>query len=134
MSITPTGENPYEKKTRRSPEMRLQAECVKIAWNEFPETRNLLFHVENESGAADVITGARRRAEGIVRGVSDLILLLPSRNYHALCIEMKTPTGYQSKWQKEWQKRVEGEGYLYIVCRSTDQFRETLKHYLGYDD
>lgn len=130
MAIVPTPVNPYIRR-RGSPEMKIQAECVKIAWNEFPETRNLLFHVENESGGVDAATGARRKAEGIVRGVSDLILMLPRGGYHALCIEMKTETGYQSSYQKNWEKLVSAHGYRYEVIRSAEDFRALLTDYLG---
>ena len=121
------------KRKRGAPEMKIQAECVKIAWNEFPETRFSLFHVANEVDRPDSspMIGAMRRAEGIVRGVSDLILLLPRNGYHALCIEMKTESGYQSSFQKNWQSIVESNGYKYVVCRSAEQFRNELKNYLG---
>lgn len=131
MAIIPTQQNPYCRKSRGAPEMKIQAECVKIAWNDFPETRNLLFHVENESGGVDIITGARRKAEGIVRGVSDLILMLPRGGYHALCIEMKTATGYQSSYQKNWAELVRAQGYRYEVIRSAEDFRALLIEYLG---
>ncbi len=123
---------PPAKRKRGSPEMKIQAECVKIAWNEFPETRYCLFHVANEIDRPDSnpMLGARRRAEGIVRGVSDLILMLPRKGYHALCIEMKTETGYQSSFQMDWQKIVESNGYRYVVCRSVEQFRDILTEYL----
>jgi hypothetical protein len=123
---------PPAKRRRGAPEMKIQAECVKVAWNEFPETRYSLFHVANEVDRPDAnaMLGARRRAEGIVRGVSDLILMLPRKGYHALCIEMKTETGYQSSFQKDWQKIVESNGYRYVVCRSVEQFRDILTDYL----
>lgn len=130
--IIETQQHP-QKRRRGAPEMRIQAECVKVAWNEFPETRFCLFHVANEVDRPDAspMIGARRRAEGIVRGVSDLILLLPRKGYHALCIEMKTESGYQSSFQKNWQSIVESNGYKYVICRSADQFRQELKDYLG---
>ena len=76
------------------------------------------------------------KAEGVVAGVADLILLVPhiaeSCRYmwHALCIEMKTKHGYQSPEQKEWQAKVEQYGYKYEVCRSLDQFIEIIENYL----
>lgn len=131
MTIIETLPHPA-KKRRGSPEMKIQAECVKVAWNEFPETRCCLFHVANEIDRPDSspMLGAMRRAEGIVRGVSDLILMLPRKGFHALCIEMKTETGYQSSFQKDWQKIVESNGYKYVVCRSVEQFRDILTEYL----
>ena len=113
--------------------MRLQAECFKEAWNTFPVTRKLLFHVANElDGPGDnAIRGAIRRSEGIVKGVSDLILLIPRGRYHGLMIEMKTLDGYQRKEQKEWQALVEAQGYRYEVIRTKEAFMALLAEYLA---
>lgn len=130
--IQPTPPMP-ETRRRGSPEMRLQAECFKEAWNTYPETRKLLFHVANELEMAgdNGRLGAIRRAEGIVRGVSDLVLLIPRGGYHGLMIEMKTLDGYQRKEQKEWQSLVEAQGYRYEVVRTKDAFMALLGEYLN---
>jgi hypothetical protein len=128
-------ETPEQPKKRRhsQPEMKLQAECFRMAWNDFPITRKLLFHVENELNFAgdNSIRGAIRRSEGIVKGVSDLILLIPRRNWHGLMIELKTEDGRQSLAQKEWQSLVEAQGYRYEIIRNLDDFRALLWDYLG---
>lgn len=132
MRIVESGQNPYAgRMQRQSPEMRIQADCVRAAWNDFPETRNLLFHVENENPHGNSFVGAIRRAQGVIRGVSDLVLLLPRGKWHALLIEMKTKDGSQSKWQKEWQALVESHGYRYEVIRSEEDFRALLTEYLA---
>lgn len=130
--IIPT--QPNTSRVRRgSPEMKLQAACFKAAWNDFPETRRLLFHVANELDLSgdNARKGAQRRAEGIVRGVSDLILLIPRGGYHGLMIEMKTETGRQSEDQKAWQTLVESQGYRYEVIRTVDGFVSMLSEYLS---
>lgn len=131
MAIIPTEEQP-KKRSHGRPEMRLQSECIRLAWNEFPETRNRLFHVKNELERPDAnaMLGAKARATGIVRGVSDLILMKKRGQYGALCIEMKTETGRQSSFQKSWQSIIEQEGYKYVLCRSVEQFRQELEEYL----
>lgn len=132
MATIETPPNPYaNKKHRESPEMRLQAACVLIAWNEFPETRKLLFHVENEDSHGNSIRGAIRKAQGIVRGVSDLILLIPRGRWHGLMIEMKTKDGCQSTYQREWEQIVTAKGYRYEVIRSEVDFRALLTEYLA---
>lgn len=127
-----SGEQPKTKR-RQSPEMRLQAACYIRAWNEFPEIRRLLFHVENELNLAgnNAIRGAIRRSEGIVKGVSDLILLIPRGNYYGLMIEMKTPDGYWRKDQQEWAALVRAQGYRYEVIRSEEDFVALLHEYLA---
>lgn len=119
------------KKPRRQDESRLQAECYRWCWNEKPETRRLLFHVENERTGSNVVDGARRRAMGLVAGVSDLILMMPRGRWHGLCIEMKTPDGHQSDEQRTWQALVERQGYRYVVCRSLESFKITVEDYLA---
>lgn len=130
--IVPTEERP-RKRSHSQPEMRIQSDCVRIAWNEFPETRHRLFHVKNELERPDAnpMLGAKARSTGIVRGVSDLILMKKRGPYGALCIEMKTETGRQSGFQREWQEIIESEGYKYVVCRSVEQFRSILSEYLA---
>jgi hypothetical protein len=132
MTIFETPEQPKRRK-RGQPEMKLQAECFRMAWNDFPVTRKLLFHVENELSMAgdNAIRGAIRRSEGIVKGVADLILLIPNRRHHGLMIEIKTPDGYQSGAQKEWEKLVTAVGYRYEVIRSVEDFRSLLLEYLA---
>ena len=132
MTIFETPEQPKRRK-RGQPEMKLQAECFRLAWNNFPVTRKLLFHVENELSLAgdNAIRGAIRRSEGIVKGVADLILLIPNEHHHGLMIEMKTQDGYQSRAQKEWQSLVESQGYRYEVIRSVEDFRALLLEYLA---
>lgn len=111
-------------------EHRIQAMCVR--WFRFKwmcYARNL-FAVPN-GGRRDQITGAKLKEEGVLAGVSDLILLVARGNYHGLCIEMKTKTGRQSDYQKDWQRCVEAENYKYIVARSYEDFREQIENYLN---
>ena len=120
-----------EKKKRKQEEARLQAACFQWCWNEFPETRRLMFHVENERSGSNVVDGARRVAMGLVAGVSDLILLMPRGKWHGLCIEMKTPTGDQREKQWEWQMLVEKQGYRYEIIRTIEDFKALIKEYLA---
>lgn len=120
-----------QERRRKQNEARLQAQCFQWCWNTFPQTRRLLFHVENERSDGNKIDGARRVAMGLVAGVSDLILLIPRGEYHGLCIEMKTLTGSQKEKQKTWQMLVESQGYKYCLCRSLAQFQQIINEYLS---
>lgn len=95
----------------------------------YPRWRKLLVAVPN-GGARNAITGAILKAEGATRGVADLILFIPNKYHHALCIEMKTRQGRQSPQQKEWQEAVEHMGYRYEVVRSLDEGMALVTRYL----
>lgn len=94
------------------------------AWNERPDTRGLIFEVNNNP--LNKIDGARRKAMGMVAGVSDLIYLRP--NDTPLCIEMKDDTGRQTPAQIEWQKVAEAAGCRYVVVRSLEDFQRLFDH------
>ena len=110
-------------------ESNLQKSCVKWFRLTYRKYKHLLFAVPN-GGARSAITGAILKAEGVTRGVADLLLLVPNKKYHGLCIEMKTPKGRQSPEQKQWQKAVEDQGYYYAVCRCFDDFYNLVEWYL----
>ena len=117
-------------------EHNLQCACVKWFAYQHPELQGLLFSVPN-GGARSKATAGKLKAEGVVPGVADLILLVPyiaegcKYMWHALCIEMKTKTGRQSPEQGLWQLKVEQYGYKYAVCRSLDDFIATVEGYLN---
>ena len=119
-------------KSRRHPkdeEHRLQVACVRWFRMQYPHLREMLFAVPN-GGRRDEKTGARLKEEGVIAGVSDMILLQRNDNYGALLIEMKTKTGRQSESQKRWQKAAEEQGYRYVVCRSLEEFMKEVNDYI----
>ncbi len=114
----------------RDEEHRLQAACVRWFRAKYPKHRHLLFAVPN-GGRRDAVTGSRLKDEGVTPGVADLILLLPSRFYGSLCIEMKTRTGRQQNTQRQWQQAVEQAGNKYVLCRSLDDFMHAVTNYMN---
>lgn len=131
---------------RKYEESNLQKQCVAWFRAQYPQYAMLLIHVANE-GNGNRVSGAIHKAEGVVKGVSDLIFFMPADNYRkaigeqgiewiitykGLCIEMKTPKGSQSQEQKDFQKMVEAAGYKYIVVRNFEAFQDEIKDYIGH--
>lgn len=115
----------------RQEEHRIQCAIVKWFYYAYPAYRGgCLFAVPN-GGHRNIQTAARLKAEGVTSGVSDLLLLVPKREYHGLCVEVKTPVGRQSDNQKNWQRIIEAQGYRYEIVRSLDEFAELVRWYLN---
>ena len=113
-----------------SRESIVQQGAVKWFNLQYPQYRGLLVHIPNEgrrtikviNGRPVCIGGAKLKAEGLVKGGADLVLFIPNKYFHGLCLETKVElfdysTGkekktktYQSPEQKEWQALVESEG------------------------
>lgn len=114
-------------------ESNTQIACVKWFRLAYPQYAYMLFSVPN-GGKRERTESKIMKAEGIVAGVSDLILLLPRRGFGALCIEMKRRTGVQSLEQKVWQEECEKHGNKYIIAHSFDEFKEKVEDYLQESD
>lgn len=123
------------KPQRRHPgeeEHRIQCACVRWFALQYPQFRGRLFAVPN-GGARSQSQAAKLKAEGVVAGVADLILLKSNHDYGALLIEMKTTRkgSRQSDKQKWWQQVITStDEYKYVVCRSLDDFMREVNGYL----
>lgn len=71
------------------------------------------------------IVSQRMKNMGMMSGVSDTVVVLP--NGKTLFIEFKTPEGYQSPNQKDFQQTVTNLNHQYHVCRSLEQFQQIIK-------
>lgn len=118
------------RKKPKDEEHKLQVTMVEWFRMQYPSMRHNLFAVPN-GGRRDAVTGAKLKAEGVLAGVADLILLKSSRQYGALLIETKTKKGAQSDSQKEWEAKIVKDGYKYVVCRSLEEFIEVVNGYLA---
>lgn len=129
--IQETQKNPYKTRKHSQPEARIQSSCVLWLNNERPETRGLYIHIPNEGNRDSAIDGALRRSLGLVAGAPDTFLFLARGDYHGLAVEFKTPTGVQSQAQKDFQFRLERQGYKYVICRSLEEFQQIIDDYLN---
>lgn len=118
MSIRKPAINPLYEKPQPS-EARLQSDCFQWFHNSFPSQRQMLFHVQNK--ARNAIEGNKFKAMGVVKGISDLILILPGR---VVFIELKTRVGRQSPEQSQFQHKCQTRGHEYRIVRSLEEFQE----------
>ena len=114
-------------------EHQLQSRCVKWFRLTHRDMVHNLFAVPN-GGYRTKTTAALMKAEGQLAGVADLILLKRKGRCGALLLEAKVKGNYQSETQREWQKRIEEDGYIYKVFRSLDEFIEIVNNYLSLPD
>ena len=111
--------------TKRYDELKLQMACVRWFDFEYTSQRECLFMVNNENRSAQ--EAARNKKMGLRRGVSDMIYQAP--NGQTLYIELKTPTGRISKWQKTFRDKVTAHGASYHVVRDVQEFITLIRKY-----
>lgn len=122
--------SPRKRRPSSEKEHRLQCSCVRWFRYQYPAMKHNLFAVPN-GGDRNKIVAAKLKAEGVLAGVADLILLRRSASYGGLLIEMKATKGKQSDSQKEWMEKITGDGYKYVVCRSLEDFIKEVNEYLS---
>jgi hypothetical protein len=85
------------------------------------KNRCMIFSVPNDS--INAIETKRKINTGLLKGASDLIVILPNK---VLFVEIKTEKGVQSGNQKDFQNRIEVLGFEYYVIRSLEQFKNLI--------
>jgi hypothetical protein len=122
------------RKTITHEESKMQQSCV--LWFRIQYRKLMLFAIPNGaklSGNQEqrAISGRRLKLEGVVPGVADLFLMVPSGDYCGLFLEAKTETGRQQDSQKEFEAAALSAGYGYAVFRSLGEFQYIVRSYLN---
>ena len=112
-------------------ESDLQIRFVKWFRVTYPDFAYLMFHPHNEGNAFTRQQQIIANREGVTKGVSDLVFLIPTQDYHFLTIELKNGTkGSQSKEQKMFQRYVEAIGGKYFVARTFEGAVDFVTRYM----
>lgn len=110
-------------------EHNLQCAAVRYFRYKYPQFAPLLFSVPN-GGHRALSTAIHLKAEGAQAGVSDLILLVPNKEFHGLCLEMKVKPNKPTEAQIKWMQAATSQGYKCAVCYSFDEFERVVTEYL----
>jgi hypothetical protein len=103
-------------------EAKLHQQCYVFFHNQYPKLRGLMCY--NLNNSRNKIAGSINQSMGLQAGRSDLVYYRKGKAY---MIEIKTEDGKQSLKQKDWQKLIEQEGFVYVVIRSIDEFINFIK-------
>lgn len=122
---------PKAKAPRRKPvnrESRLQQACVR--WFKYQYPTHLIYAIPNGGNRGRIEAGILI-GEGVLPGIPDLCIPVPKSIYHGLYIEMKDgKNGSLSDKQKDIIPRLKAYGYDVAVCRSLEQFMDTVNEYM----
>lgn len=115
------------------PEHRMQVNLfkwAKLAEKGLPEVR-WMFAVPN-GGARNVIVASKLKAEGVKRGVPDVMLPVSRGGYHGLWIELKAGKNRTSAEQDDWIAALLRAGYLVqVVWDEWQEAQAIIERYLA---
>lgn len=101
----------------------LQTACVKWFRLQYPD---LVIYAVPNGGSRNIREAQRLKAEGVLAGVADLVVLLPQGK--SLYIEMKVKGNRQTQNQKDFQKIAETLGHTYAVCYTFEEFQKVVEN------
>ena len=110
-------------------ESTLQTDCVRWFRYQYP---HLVIYAVPNGGSRNVREAQRLKAEGVLSGVADLVVLLTQGK--SLYIEMKVKGNRQTQNQKDFQKKVIALGHTYAVCYTFDEFKQVIENYISIGD
>jgi len=84
--------------------------------------RGIVFHVPNQRTSPT--ERIKLKAMGVLAGVSDLIFIYKGKH---LYLEVKTPSGTQSRDQIDFEGRIQSNGFSYYVVRSVEDVKNILQ-------
>lgn len=106
---------------KNTPEHNLQVQVINLLRNYY----NLLVFAVPNGGSRNLFEARNLKNEGVMAGVSDLILVL---NGVVIFLELKAGRNKQQESQKIFEKKVKELGHQYYVVRSLDDVMEILKN------
>lgn len=111
--------NRKAKKPKGHPEAELQEDIVH--WFRKWHKNEIIFCVPNELAFN---RAAEFKKRGLLRGVSDLVVLL--KDGRALFCELKSDENTQSREQRIFQQKVERLGFKYHLIRTLKEFQDAI--------
>ena len=97
--------------------------------NKYPDLK-WLFAIPN-GGQRSASQGAQLRAEGVKRGVPDIMLPVPTKQYHGMFVELKVGKNVPSDDQEKYLFYLNENNYYTIVCYSWTEARDEILKYLN---
>lgn len=118
-------------------------QCACKAWFDAVKRKDRILFIAIPNGSSrNKLEAVRLKREGVTPGAPDMFLFVARRPYHGLAIEFKTQRlemgrdgkavvhrTYQSDAQKEFQRKLEEQGFCYRVVRTGDEFTNVIVSY-----
>lgn len=91
---------------------------------------NFIYAVPN-GGLRNVKVASKLKAEGVLAGVSDLVVPFPSKGFNGAYIEVKTLKGKPSEKQTTFINEMKARGYYATFVYGVRDAIDTIDEYLG---
>lgn len=105
------------------------AEFLKKLLKKHDIPQNLFWHIPSE-GKRKPQYIMKLKAMGFKTGIPDIVLQLPSQEYHSLQCELKKARNYPSTDQKQMLTDLEAAGHLAVLINDFETFKDVVTYYV----
>lgn len=88
------------------------------------------WHTPN-GGSRNIIEAKRLKDAGVLAGVPDITIAVPSRHFHGFYMELKSSKGKLTPAQIKFAHNMKAVGNYYCVAYSVNEAIEFIKAYMG---
>jgi hypothetical protein len=126
----------YARFIKHEPPYEDEEQRMLFAWlteqEQFYPELSLCFHVANGK-KRHIKTAKELQAEGVKKGVPDIILPVARDGYFSLAIELKRQgnKGRESDDQRTWRACLIAQGWLVVVCRGAYEATRLISEYMN---
>ena len=113
------------------PEQIIQINLINWFKEIYPHFAQDIHHIANERRCS-YKEGRTLKKMGVTKGVSDILLAVPTYQFHGLFLEIKSENGKLSNEQMEFIERKNQMGYFAIAVWGLEAAKEVIKTYIGY--
>lgn len=110
-------------------EQKEQKALIKWFKLQYPKLANDIHHFANERKCSPQL-GSKLKQMGVIAGVSDLFLGIPTQRYAGLWIELKVGAGKVSQAQQKFLSRKMEMGYLALSAWGFEAAKQIIVTYL----
>lgn len=93
-------------------------------------TGYFVFAVPN-GGSRNLREAAHLKEQGVLAGVSDLIVLIPNKKVYFIEIKNPNGKGRQSPYQREFEETVRAMGHEYLIWDKWQQVEQFINAHRG---
>lgn len=111
----------------RGREQILQEQVVNYLSLKYP---NILYTASVGGMRTHIGVARKMKRAGYRKGVPDLMIFEPSKDFVGLAIELKTEDGRLSPEQKYWLEALTARKWKAVMCRGFDEAIKTIDDYL----
>ena len=117
------------KKKRSKEEETNQISMISYFKSHRPHIVDFIIHIPN-GGTRKIGEAVKLKKMGVVKGISDIFIPIPSMGYSGFWIEMKSTKGKLSKEQRIFMLNMRRFGYRTETCYSCEDAIITIEWYL----